>query len=53
MCITRSIREVSVDILWIGSGAVGKAAFMLVREFSIKADMVNNRFKWGEESSNF
>jgi hypothetical protein len=26
--------------------------FMLVREVSIRADMVNNGSRWGEESSN-
>jgi hypothetical protein len=36
----RSIRDVSVGISWIGSGAVGKTAFMLVREVSVRADMV-------------
>jgi hypothetical protein len=43
MCI-RLIRDARVGIPWIGTGAVGKAAFMLVREVSIRADMVNNRF---------
>ncbi len=52
MCIIMSIRDTRVGIPWIGSGAVGKAAFMLVREVSVRADMVNNRFRWGEESSN-
>jgi hypothetical protein len=52
MCIIRLIREASVGIPWIGSDAVGKAAFVLVREVSTRADMVNNRFRWGEESSN-
>jgi hypothetical protein len=42
----------SGGIPWIGSGAVGKAAFMLVREVSVRADTVNNRSRWGEESSN-
>ena len=36
----RSIRDASVGILWIGSGAAGKAVFMLVREVSIRVDMV-------------
>ena len=36
----RSIRDTSVGILWIGSGAAGKAAFMLVREISDSVDMV-------------
>jgi hypothetical protein len=36
----RSIREASVGIPWIGSGAAGKAACMLVREVSAVADMV-------------
>jgi hypothetical protein len=52
MCIIRLIRDARVGIPWIGSGAVGKAAFILVREVSIRADMVNNRFRWGEKSSN-
>jgi hypothetical protein len=34
------IRDTSVGIPWIGLGAVGKAAFMLVREVSIRVDMV-------------
>jgi hypothetical protein len=46
------IRDARVGSPWIGSGVVGKAAFMLVREVSVRADMVNNRFRWGEESSN-
>ena len=29
-----------MGIPWIGSGAAGKAAFMLVREISAVADMV-------------
>jgi hypothetical protein len=36
----RLIRDASVGIPWIGSGAVGKAAFMLVREVSVRLDMV-------------
>ena len=38
----RLIRDVSVGIPWIGSGAAGKAAFMLVREREVSAvaDMV-------------
>ena len=36
----RSIRDASVEIPWIGSGAAGKAAFILVREVSAVADMV-------------
>jgi hypothetical protein len=52
MCIIRLIRDARVGISWIGAGAVGKAAFMLVMEVSIRADMVNNRFRWGEGSSN-
>jgi hypothetical protein len=35
------IRDMSVGISWIGSGAVGKAVFMLAREVFIRADMVN------------
>jgi hypothetical protein len=52
MCIIRLIRDARVGIPWIGVGAVEKAAFMLVREVSVKADMVNNRFRLGAESSN-
>ncbi len=48
----RLLRDGSVGIPWIGLGAVGKAAFMLVREVSIRADIVNNRSKWREERSN-
>ena len=44
ICIIRLIRDARVGIPWIGVGAVGKAAFMLVREVSVSADMVNNRF---------
>ena len=36
----RLIRDASVGIPWIGSGAAGKAAFMLVKEVSIRVDMV-------------
>jgi hypothetical protein len=36
----RSMRDASVGIPWMGSGAAGKAAFMLVREISISADML-------------
>jgi hypothetical protein len=36
----RSIRDASMGIPWIGSGAAGKAAFMLVKEVSAVADMV-------------
>jgi hypothetical protein len=54
MCIIRSIRDMRVGIKWIGAGAgaVGKAAIMLVREVSVRADMVNDRFRLGAESSN-
>jgi hypothetical protein len=52
MCIIRFIRNARVGIPWIGVGAVGKAAFMLVREVFVGEDMVNNRFRLGEESSN-
>ena len=52
ICIIRLISDTRVGTPWIGVGAVGKAAFMLVREVSVRADMVNNRFRWGEESSN-
>ncbi len=36
----RSMRDASVGIPWIGSGAAGKAAFMHVREVSASADMM-------------
>jgi hypothetical protein len=36
----RSIRDASIGIPWIGSGAVEKAAFMLVREVSVRVDTV-------------
>jgi hypothetical protein len=52
MCIIRSIKYARVGIPWIGVAAVGKAAYMLMREVSIRADMVNNRFRLGAESSN-
>ncbi len=35
----RSMSDTSVGISWIGSGAVGNAAFMLVREVSIRVAM--------------
>jgi hypothetical protein len=35
---------------WIGVGAVRKAAFMLVKEVLVRADMVNNRFRLGAEA---
>ncbi len=34
------IRDASMGISWIGSGAAGKAAFMLGREVSVRVDMV-------------
>jgi hypothetical protein len=52
ICIIRLISDARVGIPWIGVGAVGKAAFMLVREVSVRADMVNNRFRLGAEGSN-
>jgi hypothetical protein len=36
----RLMRDTSVGIPWIGYGAAGKAAFMLVREVSDSADMM-------------
>jgi hypothetical protein len=36
----RLIRDASVGIPWIESGAAEKAAFMLVREVSVRVDMV-------------
>jgi hypothetical protein len=52
MCIIRLIREERVGIPWISAGTVGKAALMLVREVSVRADMVNNRFRLRAESLN-
>ena len=51
ICIIRLIRDARVGISCNGVGAVGKAAFMLVREVSVRADTVNNRFRVGTESS--
>ncbi len=48
ICIIRSIKDARVVISWIGAGEGGKEAFMLVREISIRADMVNSRFRRGE-----
>ncbi len=39
----RLITDASVGIPWIRSGAAGKAAFMLVREVSVRVDMVMSR----------
>jgi hypothetical protein len=39
----RSIRDASLGIPWIGSSATGKAAFMLVREVSVREDMMMPR----------
>jgi hypothetical protein len=36
----RTIRDASLGIPWIGTGAAGKAAFMLVREVSVREDMM-------------
>jgi hypothetical protein len=36
----RWMRDASMGIPWIGSGAAGMAAFMLVREVSASADMM-------------
>ena len=52
VCIIRSISDARVGIPWMGVGAVGKAPFTLVREVFVKADMVNDRFRLGAESSN-
>jgi hypothetical protein len=38
-----SIRDASLGIPWIGSGAAGKAAFMLVREVFVREDMIMPR----------
>jgi hypothetical protein len=43
ICSIRSISDASVGIPWMGSGAAGKAAFMLVREVSAVVDMVPGR----------
>ena len=40
MYSNRSISDVNVGISWIGSGAAGNAAFMLVREVSVVVDMM-------------
>jgi len=40
ICSIRSMRDASVGIPWMGSGAAGKAAFMLVREVSVVVVMV-------------
>ena len=40
MCSIRSMRDARVGIPWIGSGAAGKAVFMLVREVSDSVDTV-------------
>ncbi len=39
----RSIRDTSLGIPWIGSSAAGKAALMLVREVSVRDDMMMPR----------
>jgi hypothetical protein len=39
----RLIRDASLGIPWIGSGAAGKAAFLLVREVSVREDMMMPR----------
>jgi hypothetical protein len=36
----RLISDASMGIPWSGCGAVGKATFMLVREVSVRPDMV-------------
>ena len=36
----RSMRDASVGIPWMGSGAAGKAVFVLVREVSVVVVMV-------------
>jgi hypothetical protein len=40
ICSIRLISDASVGIPWMGSGALGKASFMLVREVSISPDML-------------
>jgi hypothetical protein len=40
ICSIRLISDASVGIPWIGSGVLGKASFMLVREVSVSPDMV-------------
>jgi hypothetical protein len=42
ICIIRLISDARVGFPCIGVGAGGKAAFMLVREVSVRADRVNN-----------
>jgi hypothetical protein len=36
----RPIRDASLGTPWIGFGAAGKAVFMLVRDFSVREDMM-------------
>jgi hypothetical protein len=43
MCSIRSISDARIGIPWMGLGACGKAAFMLVRKVSVRLVMV---FKW-------
>ncbi len=40
ICSIGSISGASVGIPWIRSGALGKAAFILVREVSVSPDML-------------
>jgi len=40
ICSIRSMSNASVGIPWMGSGAAGKAAFMIVREVSVVIDMM-------------
>jgi hypothetical protein len=43
MWSNRLIRDASLGIPWIGSSAARKAAFMLVREVSVREDMMMPR----------
>ena len=43
----RLIRYTSAGIPWIGSGAAGNAAFMLVREVSVVVDMMIHQDRGG------
>jgi hypothetical protein len=40
ICSIRSISDGSIGIPWIGSGVLGKASFMLMREVSVSPCMV-------------
>jgi hypothetical protein len=40
ICSIRLSSDANIGIPWIGSSALGKASFMLVREVSVSLDMV-------------